>query len=82
MGVTAVPTPSADSGSDLWFAHEYFAQSGSAVNSGRAGWNYVLDSKAMRRVDQGQDIVVVAEITPISDGMIITVGGRMLIKLN
>ena len=82
VGVTAVPTPSSNSASDLWLMHSYFGQSGSSVNSGRVGYNYAIDSKAMRKVDQGQDLVVVAEITPVSDGMILLIGGRMLVKLN
>ncbi len=61
VGVGAVPTPVTQLGSDLWFAHRYLMCSGSAVNDGVVGCPFSFDSKAMRKVDVGQDLVVVLE---------------------
>ncbi len=81
IGVTAVPTPITDMASDLWFAFKLWLQSGSSVNDGQTGFNYELDSKAMRKVDIGQDIILVVESSgTIGGGVIVRVGGRMLVK--
>ncbi len=45
-----------------------------------AGTRYTLDSKAMRKVNDDQQILLVGELTGGSDGAIFSVGGRMLIK--
>ncbi len=82
VGITATPTPVTEAASDLWLLHSYFAQAGSAVNEGRTGFNYAVDSKAMRRVDIGQDIIFAAEASSISDGLILTMAARMLVKLS
>ena len=44
---------------------------------------YEIDSKAMRKVDIGQDLVIVGELaTGQSAGFTMTTGGRMLVKVN
>ena len=85
IGVTAVPTPDADRGSGLWFVYEELYGtigfvSGTGVRD--IGSQKDVDSKAMRKVDIGQDVVTVIEATAISLGCVVTVGGRMLIKTN
>jgi len=82
VGVSAVPTPVTQLGSDLWFAHKYMMCSGSAVNDGVVGCPFSLDSKAMRKVDVGQDLVVVLERGDVGDGWTVIIGGRMLVKLH
>ena len=84
VGVTAVPTPDTDMGSDLWFLHQIlFGDEVSLSNLTKPQSTASLDSKAMRKVDIGQDVVVVAEmIAAVSSGVTFTVGGRMLIKVN
>jgi len=82
VGVTAVPTPVTEAGSSLWFLHQFMF--GDAVNlTDRAiGGQYrSVDSKAMRKVDLGQDIAIVIERNS-GDGLIATIGGRLLIKNN
>ncbi len=64
IGVTAVPTPTADSGSDLWFVYEFvigrFIFSTAAAFTD-VGFERVVDSRAMRKVEEGQDLVTVVE---------------------
>jgi len=86
IGVTAVPTPVTDLGSDLWFVIQQMNQRivfGDATGfDSRAGERYEVDSKAMRRCDVGQDMAVVLEASSISAGTTIVIGGRMLAKLH
>ncbi len=89
VGVTAVPTPISQSGSDLWFAHKHllgsiFKDSDNTQVASRSGYVSEMDSKAMRKVDVGQDIVVVGEsmTATLGGGCILGVAGRMLVKVN
>ncbi len=83
VGVTAVPTPDTERSSDLWFL---FAEGGgngfTAVNEVSGQYWEDFDSKAMRKVEDGQDMVIVKETSSISLGAIVTHGGRFLIKLH
>ncbi len=84
IGVTAVPTPITDQGSDLWYFYDesYGRFGGTTVEE--VGRQSKIDSKAMRRVEEGEDLIIVAE-TPGS-GMSVSatmiIGGRFLIKLH
>ena len=80
VGVTAVPTPATDAGSELWLAHKWFMAAGSSVNDGRVGSFFELDSKAMRKVEDGQDLLVIGEFDTLGDGFFLTIAGRILIK--
>ncbi len=82
VGITAVPTPITDLESDLWFVHEIYMQSSASVVEGQVGFRYTIDSKAMRKVEDGQDVVVLAELDNQGSGQDIILGGRMLIKLH
>ncbi len=88
IGVTAVPTPITDMGSDLWFLHELvFGEilvASAASIEGQGSVNKYFDSKAMRKVDDGQDIAIVTEVpsSASSEGLVRTLGFRMLIKLH
>ena len=86
IGVTAVPTPHTDLGSGLFFTHEasdgrFMFISGIGVHP-QATKGRQYDSKAMRKVDSGQDVVFVAETSALSGGCILYHVGRMLIKTN
>ena len=83
IGVTAVPTPLTDKGSDLFFVYEQLVgridfsdATGIATNSITIHY----DSKGMRRVNDDQDIVVVLE-NEIA-GIAATHSARMLVKLH
>ena len=73
MGASAVPTPETDRASDLWFVYESLAgklEVTTDVGRYEAGKWKEFDSKAMRKVDIGQDLVVVAEASGVSLGCI------------
>ncbi len=84
IGVTAVPTPITDIDSDLFYLY--------AANFGRFGGTQVeevgarkdLDSKAMRKVEEGQDAIIVLETAAVTEGasMVSVIGGRTLLKLH
>ncbi len=84
IGVTAVPTPVTDKDSDLWFVYEQlFGQFSFASAVGRdasAGFSKDYDSRAMRKVEDGQDIAIVAENE--INGTIVINSARMLVKLH
>ena len=81
IGITAVPTPVTDMGSDLWFLHQiYFVNSSSLTDRSMPGQKYSIDSKAMRKVNDDQDIAFVAETSAVAAGAILFTAGRMLVK--
>ena len=84
IGVTAVPTPVTDKASDLWFLYETLlgATIGDAFagNMANRGISKEVDSKAMRKVDVGQDFVSVYENE--INGCVVSFTGRMLVKLH
>jgi len=86
IGVTAVPTPEADRESDLFFVYETlqsrFVFVTAAGFDAQSMTSLYYDSKAMRKVEDGQDIVVVLETASISNGVDAVISGRMLIKLH
>ena len=86
IGVTALPTPITDLGSDLFFVHEsllftinFKTAVGFQPNSSIVGR---IDSKAMRKVNGDQDVVMTYEVSGIAQGGTITTLGRLLIKLH
>ncbi len=84
VGITAVPTPLTDKGSDLFFVYEQlfsrfeFRTSVGFESSGGAFLQW--DSKAMRKVNDDQDLALTVENE--INGVNVTVSGRMLIKLH
>ncbi len=84
IGVTAIPTPITDLGSDAWFLHMIWGgrfEFNDATGFGDVGQVISVDSKAMRKVDIGFDLVSVAEAS-LGTGSRINLGGRMLVKLH
>ena len=86
VGVTAVPMPITDMASDLWFFHQLayntFRFASGVGFDASASEMYEVDSKAMRKVDIGQDIVIVGELSATGEGFNLLFGGRMLVKVN
>ena len=85
IGVTAVPTPVTDGDSDLWYVHQPLLSGfdfGSAIGfDSSAGEVYTIDSKAMRKVNDDEQVLTVVEQTSaVSEGVSITGFGRFLIK--
>jgi len=84
VGVTAVPTPNTDLESDSWFVYEQVSSrfefiSGVGVESSN-GMIVNYDSKAMRKVEDGFDLVQVFECTTTSAA--VRNYFRMLVKLH
>ena len=86
IGVTAVPTPFTDLSSDLWYLHDIAAMTYSFITGTGVqvpgGIMKDIDSKAMRKVQEGEQINGMLETSSLSDGAIVTVAGRMLLKLH
>ena len=81
VGISAVPTPATDIGSQLWLAHRFInADESSLTDRTRGGQFLQLDSKAMRKVEVGQDLAIVAEGSGPGSGMVLGIAGRILIK--
>ena len=87
IGVTAVPTPETDRGSDLWFVYESMAGqftfiSGIGVEA-ISGEVHRYDSKAMRKIDVGQDLSITMENSALfATGTTNVHAARMLVKLH
>ncbi len=80
-GVASVPTPITELGSDLWFLHVImFGDESKLTDRSSPATLRSVDSKAMRKVEEGQDIVFVAELGGTGAGLILSSGGRFLIK--
>ena len=86
VGVTAVPTPTAEQGSDLFFVYEDLVASMFVASNSGVIPNFMtsrtFDSKAMRKVNDDQDLAVVKSNTALSDGTVVYDRFRMLIKLH
>jgi len=85
IGVTAVPTPVTDLGSDLWFMHQWLSSEitvVSAVGLAQISEQFQFDSRAMRKVEEGQDVVLVKEVSALGGGASVFTAGRMLVKLH
>jgi len=82
IGISAVPTPVTDVASDLWYAHRWMGSGhGAGTVDSQRGTAYEIDSKAMRKVEEGQDVITVVE-NATGDGVILSVAGRLLVKLH
>ena len=89
IGVTAVSTPDTDRGSDLWYVFEDYV--GRLILNTAVGADYAAggprstvyyDSKAMRKVEEGQTTITVIESMAIASSAQVKTGGRFLIKLH
>ena len=84
----AVPTPTADNLSDLWYVYEFLIGRlavATAVSAFESGVERIIDSKAMRKVEEGQDVVSVVEgpgAGLASNGATISGFCRTLLKLH
>jgi len=80
IGVTAVPTPFTDNQSEAWFIQQ-IVQSSNVVDAGGSVISMALESKAMRKVEVGFDLVGVVE-NPLATGIVISTFTRILVKLH
>ena len=84
VGVTAVPTPSTDVQSDMFLLYGLWMGTFQLVGTSIMSEvdSKTLDSKAMRKVEDGQDLIITQEAGPIDSGLNVRVGGRFLVKLH
>ena len=87
VGVGSLPTPITDIGSDKWLLWDYMSaafefQSAVGTNANFEAAKNRIDSKAMRKVNDGESVVLVAEAPAFSSGLTMNTAGRMLIKLH
>ncbi len=87
IGVTAVPTPSTDSASDLFFVFESIFgalrfNTGVGVYLDDSHTDRTFDSRGKRKVEDGQDVISIVETSAISLGAIVTSFARTLVKLH
>ncbi len=83
-GVASIPTPVTEDSSD-WHVYQRFMSAYavvSAVGVFVRGFRYDIDSKAMRKVDLGEDLIAVVESSSISAGLKVISYTRNLIKLH
>jgi len=86
VGITAVPTPFTELDSDLFFVHNITAGNFRVISAigfdAHGSITKEIDSKAMRKVEDGQDVILTLENSSVSAGTNTFVAGRMLIKTN
>jgi len=83
IGITALPTPITDQASDLWFAFAFASASRLFLTSGgQDSQTFVIDSKAMRKVEDGEDMVETVENGSASAGAAFMIRYRILVKLH
>jgi len=84
-GVGSIPTPISEESSELWFLWEPFIAPvvfGSAVGINKIDQTHYFDSKAMRKVEDGNTVVFVLENASALHGLEYVIKFRMLIKLH
>ncbi len=86
IGITAVPTPVTDDQSTWFFLQHHVGRfefiTGTGVQANMVPWMRDIDSKSMRKVEEGQTALTIAENSATSDGTDIVTYARMLIKLH
>jgi len=80
----AVPNPFSDAENDLWFYHQFFAAQyeGSSGVDLQISQQFMIDSKAQRKVVDGEAIIFRGEGGGGSDGFDLTFMIRLLCKLH
>ncbi len=80
LGVTALPDPITQEASDSWFVYQQVAASG-GPEEGRPFDRYDFNSKAMRKVQDGEDIAVMVTNASSTLGLQFVIKFRLLIKV-
>jgi len=80
-GVASLPLPVANEGSDLWFMYQAF-QGYFATGQGVTWQRYDFDTRAMRKLEEGEAIVTMVENAHATMGMEFIVKKRTLFKLH
>ncbi len=83
-GIGSIPTPISESASDF-HVYERLQNNFTLLDStgfGAIGASKVVESKAMRKVDLGEDLAIVLETSAQSNGVTMISFARVLIKLH
>ena len=81
-GATAVPDPITEEGSDEWFMYQSWGVHGVNSASEPPLMAYPFDSRAQRKVQDGDDIVIVVANASAAFGVDFVLKFRMLVKLS
>ena len=86
VGITAVPTP-VDQSQSPWIYYDVAMQrflfsSAIGLNPNMAPERYVIDSKSMRKVEEGQDLIEVIQNGALGQGATVQTFVKTLIKLH
>ena len=81
-GATAVPDPVTEASSDEWFLYQSFAGPQSTNIAGGGPMIYQFDSRAQRKVQDGEDFVLVIANANNVDGIRYVLQTRFLVKLS
>ena len=82
LGATAVPDPVTEAASDLWFMYQSFVGPQTTALDGPGPTSWMIDSRAQRKVQEGEDIVFVIANPNSVDGFRYVFNYRLLIKLS
>ena len=80
-GAASIPSPQTDSDDDGWFVWVPFAQDGIQGSANKGSNQYVIESKAMRRLESGQQLAVMVENIHSTEGLEFAMFFRLLFKL-
>ena len=80
-GATAVPDPITQEASDSWFMYKSWVAEADVLR-GQEVYMFDFDSRAQRKVQDGEDIAVVISNASAADGARYIIKFRMLIKLS
>ena len=81
-GATAVPDPVTEASSDEWFLYQSFAGPQTTNIAGGGPVVYQFDSRAQRKVQDGEDFVMVVANASAVDGLRYNLQTRFLVKLS
>ena len=82
IGITALPLPASDVQSDKFFVWQALMHGQHANSGNQRGSSFELDSKAMRKVGDGETISVMLENASALDGAEYLLAYRILLKLH
>ncbi len=80
-GAASIPGPGTDASDDGWFVWQPFSQKGLLAGSGVQSLIYEFDSKAMRRVEEGFEVVVMIENNHATNGLVFSTNFSLLTSL-
>jgi len=81
-GTASLPSPISEDFSDVWFAYQFGAAPINSAGVMASVATSYFDSRAMRKVEEGQDIVSLFENAHATHGLKYVVKYRMLVKLH